>query len=433
MKNKLFPYLFGLLMIQQLSGQFLDTASPLQFDGSGTLSKTISGFSLTGRSIALKEPISIEGAALRFNGEATSDIWIQYAYPSGELSNKYPAKLFQEPNSNRFIASVLHASEKPVIGIRYIAESNSNIRFLNGGIYSPLENENYEPNNSMPPMPKISDVDKPKIISRSEWGARNPKYDYSNHPYFNKMTLHHAAGWAATTLDEGKKAVKSIQEFHQDGRGWSDIGYHFLVDMAGNIYQGRPETVLGAHVGGANTGNIGVCILGCYHPPETSIPCNDEMTYNSEQSLIQLYAWISDTYGVEPKVLKGHRDYFGNTSCPGNNVWSMLPQLRSEIALFILYGFQPTRFALFQNYPNPFNSSTTLHYDLPEPARVSVIIYDVLGSEVIRLIDQDQHYGYKKIIWDGKNAQGNLVSPGIYFYRAELGELIETKKMILLK
>jgi hypothetical protein len=157
------------------------------------------------------------------------------------------------------------------------------------------------------------------------------------------------------------------------------------------------------------------------------------MTYNSEQSLIQLYAWISDTYGVEPKVLKGHRDYFGNTSCPGNNVWSMLPQLRSEIALFILYGFQPTRFALFQNYPNPFNSSTTLHYDLPEPARVSVIIYDVLGSEVIRLIDQDQHYGYKKIIWDGKNAQGNLVSPGIYFYRAELGELIETKKMILLK
>ena len=207
----------------------------------------------------------------------------------------------------------------------------------------------------------------------------------------------------------------------------------FLVDMAGNIYQGRPETVLGAHVGGANTGNIGVCILGCYHPPETSIPCNDEMTYNSEQSLIQLYAWISDTYGVEPKVLKGHRDYFGNTSCPGNNVWSMLPQLRSEIALFILYGFQPTRFALFQNYPNPFNSSTTLHYDLPEPARVSVIIYDVLGSEVIRLIDQDQHYGYKKIIWDGKNAQGNLVSPGIYFYRAELGELIETKKMILLK
>ena len=432
MKNKLFPCLFGLLIIQQLNGQFLDTASPLEFDGTGDLSKTTSGFSLQGRSVPFQEPSFIEGAALRFSGDPNADIWIQYVY-NNEVSEKYPAKLFKEPNSDRFIASVLRTSEKPVIEVRYIAQSPSNIIFLNGGIYDPLENENYDPNDTRLPMPKISDVDKPNIISRSEWGARNPKYDYSNHPYFNKMTLHHAAGWGAKTLDEGKAAVKSIQEFHQDGRGWSDIGYHFLVDMAGNIYQGRPETVLGAHVGGANTGNIGVCILGCYHPPETSIPCNDEMSYDSEKSLIQLYAWISDTYGVEPKVLKGHRDYFGNTSCPGNNVWSMLPQLRSEIVLFILYGFQPTRYALFQNYPNPFNASTTLHYDVPEPSDVKITIYDILGKEIITIVDEFQYYGYKKIIWDGKNRNGKIVSPGVYFYRAHLGDLVETKKMIMLK
>ena len=432
MKNKLFPCLFGLLIIQQLNGQFLDTASPLEFDGTGALSKTTSGFSLQGRSVPFQEPSFIEGAALRFSGDPNADIWIQYVY-NNEVSEKYPAKIFKEPNSDRFIASVLRTSEKPVIEVRYIAQSPSNIIFINGGIYDPLENENYDPNNTRLPMPKISDVDKPNIISRSEWGARNPKYDYSNHPYFNKMTLHHAAGWGAKTLDEGKAAVKSIQEFHQDGRGWSDIGYHFLVDMAGNIYQGRPETVLGAHVGGANTGNIGVCILGCYHPPETSIPCNDEMSYDSEKSLIQLYAWISDTYGVEPKVLKGHRDYFGNTSCPGNNVWSMLPQLRSEIALFILYGFQPTRYALFQNYPNPFNASTTLHYDVPEPSDVKITIYDILGKEIITIVDEFQYYGYKKIIWDGKNRNGKIVSPGVYFYRAHLGDLVETKKMIMLK
>ncbi len=432
MKNKLFPCLFGFLIIQQLNGQFLDTASPLQFDGTGALSKTTSGFSLQGRSVPFQEPSFIEGAALRFSGDPNADIWIQYVY-NDEVSEKYPAKIFKEPNSDRFIASVLRTSEKPVIEVRYIAQSPSNIIFLNGGIYDPLENENYDPDNTRLPMPKISDVDKPNIISRSEWGARNPKYDYSNHPYFNKMTLHHAAGWGAKTLDEGKAAVKSIQEFHQDGRGWSDIGYHFLVDMAGNIYQGRPETVLGAHVGGANTGNIGVCILGCYHPPETSIPCNDEMSYDSEKSLIQLYAWISDTYGVEPKVLKGHRDYFGNTSCPGNNVWSMLPQLRSEIALFILYGFQPTRYALFQNYPNPFNASTTLHYDVPEPSDVKITIYDILGKEIITIVDEFQYYGYKKIIWDGKNRNGKIVAPGVYFYRAHLGDLVETKKMIMLK
>jgi hypothetical protein len=203
--------------------------------------------------------------------------------------------------------------------------------------------------------------------------------------------------------------------------------------MGGNIYQGRPETVLGAHVGGANTGNIGVCVLGCYHPPETSLPCYDEMTYATEKSLIHLYSWIADTYGVDPNVLKGHRDYFGTTSCPGDNVWPMLPQMRADIVLFIQFGQQPTRYALFQNYPNPFNATTTLHYDVPEISQVTLTIYDILGREVITLVNEEQHYGYKRIDWNGRDVNGSLVAPGVYFYQAEMGPLTETKKMVLLK
>ena len=421
------------VLLSELSGQLLDAASPIEFDRNPSLSKTNSGYLLEGNSLELNIFTQIEGAALRFSGDNRASVWIQYVFIGDSLSEKYPVKLFYEPDSDRFIASLLQKSQSEVTQIRYTAESYKPLKLISGGIYTEYENEEILKDKILPMIPKNISVDKPKIISRAEWGARNPKYDYSNHPYFNKMTLHHAAGWGARTLDEGKAAVKSIQDFHQDGRGWSDIGYHFLVDMAGNIYQGRPETVLGAHVGGANTGNIGVCLLGCYHPPETSIPCYDEMSYGSEQSLIKLYAWISDAYGVEPKLLKGHRDYFGTTSCPGNNVWSLLPNLRSDISLFIMYGFQPTRFALFQNYPNPFNTSTTIHYDLPEPSKVLIIIYDILGNEVIRLIESDQHYGYKKIVWNGENAKGNLVSPGVYFFKAELGPLIETKKMTLVK
>ena len=84
MKNKLFTYLFGLLIMAQLSAQFLDTASPLQFDGSGTLLKTDSKFFLTGRSITLKDPITIEGVALRFSGDIAAQIWIQYEYTNGQ-------------------------------------------------------------------------------------------------------------------------------------------------------------------------------------------------------------------------------------------------------------------------------------------------------------------------------------------------------------
>ena len=430
-KSHLFIIAFSLIV--KLPAQFLDAVVPLEFDNARELKKINSEYLLTGNSLQLPSDILIDGAAIRFSASQNTSIWIQFLELNGNWTKKRKAKIFYEPNSDRFIASILDSTLSKILKIKYEAKSSSRITFVSAGVYNRTDKDIKVNNEKIDSLPAKLGVDKPVIISRKEWDARNPKYDYSNHPYFDKMTLHHAAGWAAKTLDEGKAAVKSIQEFHQDGRGWSDIGYHFLVDMAGNIYQGRPETVLGAHVGGANTGNIGVCLLGCYHPPETSIPCYDEMSYNSEKSLIKLYAWISDKYGVKPKLLKGHRDYFGTTSCPGNNVWSLIPQLRAEISLFVQYGFQPTRFALFQNYPNPFNTSTTLHYDLPEPSKVSITIYDILGNEVIRLIDADQHYGYKKIVWNGENANGNLVSPGVYFFKAQLGSLIETKKMTLVK
>ena len=154
-------------------------------------------------------------------------------------------------------------------------------------------------------------IPKPTIISREEWGAEDSRGAYSYHPYFDKLTLHHAACCSADDLEEGKNQVYWIQDFHQNGRGWNDIGYHFLVDRAGNIYQGRPETVIGAHVGGANTGNIGVCLLGCYHPPETLYSCTQEITPESRGAIVRLFSWISDTYGQNPSLLLGHRDYFG--------------------------------------------------------------------------------------------------------------------------
>ena len=74
----------------------------------------------------------------------------------------------------------------------------------------------------------------------------------------------------------------------------------------------------------------------------------------------------------------------------------------------------PHNFLVYQNYPNPFNSSTTLHYDLPEASQVKITIYDILGKEVIQLINQEQNYGYKKIVWNGENKNGHVVAPGIY-------------------
>ncbi|MCK5331767.1 MAG: T9SS type A sorting domain-containing protein, partial [Candidatus Marinimicrobia bacterium] len=93
----------------------------------------------------------------------------------------------------------------------------------------------------------------------------------------------------------------------------------------------------------------------------------------------------------------------------------------------------PDQFALHQNYPNPFNPLTTIEYDLPEDGNVNLIIYDILGRQVIQLTDKFQEAGYKSIRWNGRNKSGQLVSAGMYFYAIETNDHSAIRKMILLK
>lgn len=87
----------------------------------------------------------------------------------------------------------------------------------------------------------------------------------------------------------------------------------------------------------------------------------------------------------------------------------------------------PTALQLFQNYPNPFNPSTTIRFQLPKGARVSLEIFNVLGQQIALLVDRKMDPGYHQVQWDA------AVSSGIYFYRLQAGEFLETKKMILLR
>jgi len=93
----------------------------------------------------------------------------------------------------------------------------------------------------------------------------------------------------------------------------------------------------------------------------------------------------------------------------------------------------PKEFALKQNYPNPFNPTTEIKYVLPQDCLVRLEVYNILGQKVITLIDEEQKAGYKVVHWDSRSESGNDVTSGIYFYRLQAGDFVQTRKMVVLK
>ncbi|HUV29930.1 MAG TPA: M6 family metalloprotease domain-containing protein [Acidobacteriota bacterium] len=93
----------------------------------------------------------------------------------------------------------------------------------------------------------------------------------------------------------------------------------------------------------------------------------------------------------------------------------------------------PDTYGLSQNYPNPFNPSTDITFALPVPSRVKLEVFNILGQEVVTLVDEARQAGYHTITWDGASGQGHQVASGVYFYRLVTDEFSQTKKMILLK
>ncbi len=88
---------------------------------------------------------------------------------------------------------------------------------------------------------------------------------------------------------------------------------------------------------------------------------------------------------------------------------------------------------LHQNYPNPFNPTTTIEYELPKPTKVELKIYDLLGQEIITLLDEHQTAGIKSVVWDGRDQFKRPVSSGVYLYMLKAGKQIQNRKMILMR
>jgi len=94
----------------------------------------------------------------------------------------------------------------------------------------------------------------------------------------------------------------------------------------------------------------------------------------------------------------------------------------------------PERFRLYPNYPNPFNATTLIRYDLPESSHVTLKVYNILGQEVVTLLDDFRIAGTQHgVLWDGRDEQGQRMPSGLYVYRLRAGRFAESQRMVLSK
>lgn len=155
------------------------------------------------------------------------------------------------------------------------------------------------------------------IIPRSEWNAQPPKKSPTPRKHTNFIVIHHSG---SPTIKEyfGAPSIAAIQNFHFK-RGWSDIGYHYLISPDGKTFEGRAEDVSGAQCKGHNHESIGICVIGNYQ--------TEEITRDSWAALNNL---IQDILRRHPQLkqgdIKGHRD-FDKTDCPGDALYHKLSVL----------------------------------------------------------------------------------------------------------
>jgi YD repeat-containing protein len=201
------------------------------------------------------------------------------------------------------------------------------------------------------PVRHLSLAGSPQIVPRAEWQAneaiKRASPRYAKGVYF--AIVHHTAGTNAYGPSASSAIVRGIEIYHVKGNHWNDIGYNFLVDRYGQVFEGRAggidRNVIGAQAEGFNAGSVGVAVIGNYQTAFVS-PA-------TEHSLAALLAWRLDVAHVDPlgaltwisggnpkyktgtpvhlRAISGHRDT-GFTSCPGTRLYAKIPDLTHQVA-----------------------------------------------------------------------------------------------------
>jgi flagellar hook assembly protein FlgD len=203
------------------------------------------------------------------------------------------------------------------------------------------------------PLRRLSIAGTPTLVPRLAWAGSSTALRRDSPRYADALrfaVVHHTAGANPSTPAQSVAIVRAIAAYHVHSNGWDDIGYNFLVDRFGQVFEGRyggtDRNVIGAHAQGFNTGSVGVALIGIYASATPTAAARD--------ALARLIAWRLDIAHVDPlstltylsggnpkypagvpvflRAVSGHRDT-GFTSCPGDRVYGLLPAVANAAAI----------------------------------------------------------------------------------------------------
>ena len=277
---------------------------------------------------------------------------------------------------------------------------------------------------------------KPQIVTRSEWGANESWRSGSPDYAAVKMAfVHHTDSGNDYSRAEAPAVVRGVYAYHTKSLHWSDVGYNFLIDRYGTIYEGRyggvTRGVIGAQVLGFNTGSTGISVIGTFTsatPPSAAVT-----------SLERLLEWKLDVHHVDPQgtgtlvcgygqkygtgqhvtfpAIAGHRDA-NYTDCPGGRLYAQLPNMRKVVARTgqpKIYGFIVEDPAISPN-GDGVRDRATIGFTVSQTATWRLDIRDGAGRLVRHMTGEGK---VVETTWAGRDDDGNLQPDGVYTVQAD--------------
>lgn len=203
---------------------------------------------------------------------------------------------------------------------RAIANPSANQRHT--AVQPPYSQPIPPPNNPTVAAPAAGGI---QAISRSSWTRTGPVRSKVNAMNgISKLTIHHDGMDPSyiTNRTSVAERIEKIRKYHTGENGWGDIGYHYIVDRAGRVWEGRPIQYQGAHVRNNNEHNVGILVMGNF---DKQSPSSDQL-----KSLYATAAALTKQNKIKTSLVRSHQE-INKTACPGKNLQKQMSAIRKHV------------------------------------------------------------------------------------------------------